>query len=63
MCQMSAVVEHDGKIEVVKENLTRMDVVAKGVKISTLFEEPIELTGMVIHYIDFLAGKVILHKQ
>jgi predicted RNA-binding protein len=63
MCQMSAVVENDGKIELVKENITRMDVVAKGVKISTLFEEPMELPGLAIHYIDFLAGKVILHKQ
>lgn len=63
MCQMSAVVEHDGKVELVKENITRLDVIAKGVKISTLFEVPTELIGMAIHHIDFLTGKVFLQKQ
>lgn len=63
MCQMSAVLEHDGRVETVKENITRLDVLAKGVKISTFFEEPIELTGMVVHHIDFLKGKIFLQKQ
>ena len=63
MCQMSAVVERDGKVELVKENITRLDVLEKGVRISTLFEGPAELVGMTIHHIDFLTGKVFLQKQ
>jgi predicted RNA-binding protein len=62
MCQMSAVVEHDGKVELVKENVTRLDVLTKGIRISTLFEGVTELTDMTIHHIDFLAGKVFLKK-
>jgi predicted RNA-binding protein len=63
MCQMSAVVERDGKVELLKENITRLDVLAKGVTISTLFEGPTEFIGMGVHHIDFLAGKVFLQKQ
>ncbi|MDR3631233.1 MAG: CooT family nickel-binding protein [Desulfocapsaceae bacterium] len=63
MCQMSAVIEHDGKTELVKENITRLDVLAKGVRISTLFEGPTELSDLAIHYIDFLTGKVFLQRQ
>lgn len=63
MCQMSAVVEHDGKVELIKENVTRLDVLSKGVRISTLFEGAIELSDMALHHIDFLAGKVFLQKE
>jgi predicted RNA-binding protein len=63
MCQMSAVVERDGKVELLKENITRLDVIAKGVRISTLFEGPTELIGMAVHHIDFLTGKVFLQQQ
>jgi predicted RNA-binding protein len=63
MCQMSAVVECDGKVELVKENITRLDVLEKGVRISTLFEGPAEFIGMAVHHIDFLTGKVFLQKQ
>ena len=63
MCQMSAVVERDGTAELVKENITRLDVLTTGVRISTLFEGPTELVGMTIHHIDFLTGKVFLQKQ
>ena len=63
MCQMSAVVEREGKVELVKENIVRLDMLATGVRISTLFEGPTELAGMTIHHIDFLTGKVFLQKQ
>jgi predicted RNA-binding protein len=63
MCQMSAVIDSEGKVEVLKENITRLDMLTTGVRISTLFEGPAELTGMTIHHIDFLAGKVFLQKQ
>ena len=63
MCQMSAVIEHEGKVELIKENITRLDMLSTGVRISTLFEGPTELIGMTIHHIDFLKGKVFLQKQ
>ena len=63
MCQISAVVEHDGKFDLIKENVTRLDVLTQGVRISTLFEGTMELTDMTIDHIDFLAGKVFLQKQ
>jgi len=63
MCQTSVVMERDGKVELVKENVTRLDVLAKGVRISTLFEGVTDLTDMTIHHIDFLAGKVYLKKD
>lgn len=63
MCQMSAVLEHDGEIELIKENITKLDVLAKGVKIVTLFEGETEFTDMSIHHIDFMAGKVFLTKN
>ena len=62
MCQMSAVLEHDGGIELIKENITRLDVLAKGIKIGTLFEGETEFTEMSIHHIDFMSGKVFLKK-
>jgi predicted RNA-binding protein len=63
MCQMSAVVEREGKVETLKENVTRLEVLAAGVKISTLFEGSMEIKGMTIHHIDFLSGKVFLQEQ
>jgi predicted RNA-binding protein len=63
MCQMSAVVERDGKVELLKENIIRLDMLTTGVRVSTLFEGSTELVGMTIHHIDFLTGKVFLHKQ
>ena len=63
MCQMSAVVEHEGKSEVIMDNITRLDVLGRGVRIRTLFEGPTELDGMAIHHIDFLTGKVFLQRQ
>jgi predicted RNA-binding protein len=63
MCQMSAVVEHDGETELIRENITRLDVLAKGIRISSLFEGSAEFENMVIHHIDFLNGKVFLARQ
>ena len=63
MCQMSAVIEQDGKMELVRENIVRLDVLTEGVRISTLFEGPTELNGVTVDHIDFLEGKVFLHKQ
>jgi predicted RNA-binding protein len=60
---MSAVMEHDGKIELIMENITRLDVLTQGVKMSSLFEGETEFTDMTVHHIDFLGGKVFLEKS
>ncbi len=62
MCQMRAVVEHDGEEELVRENLTRLEVLAKGIRISSLFERETEHADLTLHHIDFLAGKVVLQR-
>ncbi len=63
MCEMRVIVEHEGKEELLKENITKLEVLTNGVKVSSLFESPTELRDMVIDYIDFTAGKVVLEKQ
>ena len=60
MCQTSVLMEKDGSDEVVLENVTTLEVVDKGLKISTLFEGSQELVGAVINRIDFAGGKVYL---
>ena len=60
MCQISVVVEREGKEEKVLDNVTRLDVVEDGVVLSTLFEEPKEVKNVTISRIDFLGGKVSL---
>ena len=40
MCQMSVVLENDGRHEKIMENVTNLEVTEKGIQISTLFEEP-----------------------
>lgn len=59
MCQMSVVLDHDGQQEKVMENVTLLEVVPEGVRISTLFEEPKIVAGRV-QRIDFMAGTVTL---
>ncbi len=63
MCEMRVIVEQEGKEELLKENITKLEVLTNGVKVSSLFEGPTELRDMVIDYIDFTAGKVVLEKQ
>ena len=46
MCQTSVLMEKDGSDEVVLENVTTLEVVDKGLKISTLFEGSQELVGV-----------------
>ncbi len=58
MCQISAVVERDGKRETVMESVTALEVVENGVVLSTFFEEPKSISDVVIEKIDFLGGAV-----
>lgn len=64
MCQVSAVVEKDGGThEVVMEAVTSLEVVEEGVTLTTFFEEPLTVAGVVVKSVDFLGGKIILHPQ
>lgn len=60
MCQMSVVLGREDEAEVVAENASLLEVVADGVRISTLFEEPRLLPGVRVERIDFLNNRVIL---
>ncbi len=63
MCEMRIVMEEDGKEELLSENITKLEVLANGIKVNSLFAGPTEIQDMVIDYIDFTAGKVVLAKQ
>lgn len=60
MCQMSVILEHNGRQEAVAENASLLEVAEDGVRVSTLFEEPRLLKGARIKKIDFLGGAVTL---
>lgn len=59
MCQMKVLLESDGREETILENVTFMEKTPEGMRVSTLFEEP-RLVHGVLKSIDFLAGKVTL---
>ncbi len=63
MCQMSVFVEKSGSESLLKENVTKLEIVDNSVRVSTLFEGPTDLENMVLRFIDFTAGKVLLEKQ
>ncbi|MCP5002425.1 MAG: CooT family nickel-binding protein [Planctomycetes bacterium] len=60
MCQMNVVVDKEGTQELVMENVTQLEVVEEGIKVSTFFEEPKFVSGVAVKTIDFLSGKLIL---
>lgn len=60
MCQISAVIELEGKQETIMDAVTGLEVTEKGVTLSTFFEEPKMVPDVVIRRIDFLGGAVVL---
>lgn len=62
MCQTSVLLEKNGTEELLLENVTALEVLDKGVKITTLFEGAQEFSGVAIRRIDFSGGKVYLYK-
>ena len=60
MCQMKIMQDKDGQQELVMEDVSQLEVVEEGIRISTLFEEPKLIPGVTIKTIDFLSGKTIL---
>ena len=63
MCQMKIMQEKEGQQELVMEDVSQLEVVEEGIMISTLFEEPKLIPGVVIKTIDFLSGKTMLQKK
>ncbi|MBT3353436.1 MAG: CooT family nickel-binding protein [Candidatus Scalindua sp.] len=63
MCQMKIMQDKDGQQELVMEDVSQLEVVEDGIRISTLFEEPKLIPGVTIKTIDFLSGKTILQAK
>lgn len=62
MCQTSVLMEKSGEEELLLENVTTLEVLENGLKITTLFEGTKEFTDVAIRRIDFAGGKVYLHQ-
>ena len=60
MCQISVVVEREGSLETLMDNVTRLEVEDCGVVLTSFFEEPKRIADVSISHIDFLGGKVFL---
>jgi len=60
MCQMSVFRAAAGGEEKIMENVTLLEADAGGVTISTLFEPPKRIDGVMVRKIDFLGGRVTL---
>lgn len=63
MCEIRVVMEQDGVEELLMQNVTKLEVHAHSVAITSLFEGSQEIQNSAIRNIDFLAGKVFLQKQ
>ena len=57
---MNVVLDQDGELEKVMDNVTHLQVTGEGVLVSTLFEEPKLVKSAWVKDIDFLGGKVTL---
>ncbi len=62
MCQTSVLLEKSGEEELLLENVTTLEVLENGLKITSLFEGTKEFLGVAINRIDFAGGKVFLHQ-
>ena len=60
---MKIMLDKEGQQELVMEDVAHLEVVAEGIKISTLFEEPKLIPGVTIKTIDFLSGKAMLQEK
>ena len=63
MCQTSVVIDRDGEQEKIMENVTTLEMLADGVRIATLFEEPKEINSVRLEKIDFMSGTVTLIQE
>jgi len=59
---MSVVLDKDGAAKPIMENVSLLEVIPEGIRISTLFEEPQVLKNTALKRIDFLDGVVTLEE-
>ena len=62
MCQTSIFVKDGSKEELLRENVTTVEILDKCIRVSSLFEGSTDFDDMVLRRIDFNAGKVFLEK-
>ncbi len=60
MCQMKVMLDKEGQQELVMEDVTKLEVTEDGVRVSTFFEEPKTVSGVVLKAIDFMSGTLTL---
>jgi len=63
MCQMKVMLDKEGQQELVMEDVTQLEVVEEGIRVSTFFEEPKTVSGVVVKTIDFISGTLILQAK
>tara|TARA_Y100000589_G_C26724424_1_gene455107 strand:+ start:307 stop:522 length:216 start_codon:yes stop_codon:yes gene_type:complete len=63
MCQVSAFVKDGEKEELLRENVTNMEMLVQGVRLSTLFDGPEEYEELSLHHVDFSAGRIVFEKN
>ncbi len=60
MCQITVLLDSNGRQETIMENVTALEVTPEGVSVRSLFEEPRLVSGARVRRIDFLGGAVTL---
>jgi predicted RNA-binding protein len=60
MCQMSVILDNNGRQEKVMDEVTRLEVTSEGVVLSTFFDEPKLVPGAQVREIDFMKTTVFL---
>ena len=63
MCQTNVLMVKNGEEELLLENVTKLEVLGDGLKVTSLFEGTKDLIGVAIRSIDFTGGKVYLHRK
>ena len=63
MCQVSLFVSKGSTEELIKENITQLELIEGGVRVKTLFEGIAEMANTTLKHIDFSAGKILLETQ
>ncbi len=63
MCQMKVMLDKEGQQELVMEDVTQLEVVEEGIRVSALFEEPKIISDASVKKIDFLSGTLTLQAK
>ena len=62
MCQVSAFIKDDASEELLKENVTSLKMLDKGIRMKTLFDGATDFADVCLQSIDFSAGRIVLAK-